>query len=577
MANLRKKVITGLTGILLAAATIFPSKAQERVIIDNFSQPNDTTLNYYGSGDVLLDKTIDWKDALRLDSLIQGTFTDYSDDRLLDRADINGDEVINSQDKEILEEKLNNLRDYLPSNWNKSDPLEKEEWFEKMVVIDKTDEINSIDCKDFSNPFRINFHGFKSLENVDPNEFKYEFSKNNRFNIPVYSVSATTTSGTPHAFSSVLIGENPFSFNDWYFIEVGDLSTPDRKVFPGDWDMALGEDVEIDYLWNMNPETAGGSISKIIRWYLDENGNANLIEAEPYLIPSNPNKDKISPEINLSISDSSYYNSNVSLEYLVKENQTFLDSTYYELNGNKKNIECSVPYYSGFIGTDSISGTESLTLPEGEYNLVFFANDIAKPQGNKTIEKRTFFVDKTAPKINITYPQEQNYVGSVDSLVFSIFDENLDSCAYSIDNGETKTCFPSQSSGQNTIELSGLEGANTWSIYTKDKAGNFSKEEVNFNIIPDAVEKEVVEDYFKAYPNPTTGNLNFEFYLDAPKDLKFSVHSITGKRLEERIIKGNQGDNKATSDFSEYSSGLYIYRFEGLDKGDVKTGKVVKQ
>ena len=33
-------------------------QAQERLIIDPFSQPNDTTLNYYGSGDVFLTQSV---------------------------------------------------------------------------------------------------------------------------------------------------------------------------------------------------------------------------------------------------------------------------------------------------------------------------------------------------------------------------------------------------------------------------------------------------------------------------------------------------------------------------------------
>jgi len=83
MTQFKQKLIKGLSAFLLAGALFFPreSKGQERVIINNFSQPNDTTLNYYGSGDVFLDKTIDWKDAYRLDSIIDGTFTDPLDDR----------------------------------------------------------------------------------------------------------------------------------------------------------------------------------------------------------------------------------------------------------------------------------------------------------------------------------------------------------------------------------------------------------------------------------------------------------------------------------------------------------------
>ena len=67
MTKFIQKLIKGLSAFLLASAFLFPKlQAQERVILDNFSQPNDTTLNYYGSGDVNLDKIINWQDASSL-------------------------------------------------------------------------------------------------------------------------------------------------------------------------------------------------------------------------------------------------------------------------------------------------------------------------------------------------------------------------------------------------------------------------------------------------------------------------------------------------------------------------------
>ena len=91
MNKIKQKLIGSLTGILLAGFMLCPLKAQERFIIDNFSQPNDTTLNYYGSG-------------------IQTS----------DGMDIDGDGISStSQDQQILEDFLNKNIAYLPSHWNK--------------------------------------------------------------------------------------------------------------------------------------------------------------------------------------------------------------------------------------------------------------------------------------------------------------------------------------------------------------------------------------------------------------------------------------------------------------------------
>jgi hypothetical protein len=246
-----QRLIKGLSAFLLAGALLFPkAQAQERVIIDNFSQPNDTTLNYYGSGDINKDNTITWQDASILDSLIQGTFTDPLDDRLTDRADINGDGVKDNQDKQTLENYLNENINYLPSNWNKSNTAEKTSWFEKMVEIDKTDTIApGTLCFHYSAPFAINFHGFKSLEGVNPENFEWKFSKNGKFNIPVYYVNTKHITDQPHTINGVLIGDNPFDFNDWYFIE----PQTDEKVEPGDRSMAKDNYVEINKL-NINKD-----------------------------------------------------------------------------------------------------------------------------------------------------------------------------------------------------------------------------------------------------------------------------------------------------------------------------------
>ena len=572
MTRFKQKLIRGLGAFLLAGALLFPKvQAQERLIIDNFSQQNDTTLNYYGSGDINLDNAINYQDVDRLNSLINKTFSDPLDDRLTDRADINGDEVIDNQDKLDLENYLNENINYLPSNWNKSNTAEKTSWFEKMVEIDETDKISSVLCYEFAIPLAINFHGFESLKDVNPDDFKWKFSKNGRFNIPIYYVNTTTTSGTPHAINGVLIRDNPFDFNHWYFIEPFN----DKEINSGDWNMAINNYVKINKL-NIN-EDGTSSTSLIIMWFLDESGNPTLTYTKPYVVPSNPNKDTIPPEINLSISDSSYFNSSVNLEYLVKENQTFLDSAYYGLNGNKQDIDCELPYTSIIsLPVDSISGTIPLASEEGEYDLVFFAKDIAKPQGNETIKNIKFFIDKTPPEINFIYPEaNKEYVGSVDSMVVAVTDAHpSDTVNYTI-NG---TDYSVAHSDTITVSTTSVEGKNNnYSITALDKAGNPSTAEVNFNIVPDAVEKpKTLEDYFKFYPNPVSNIGNFEFSLDKPQNLRFSVYDITGKQLEQKVFEGNLGENKVSHDFSKYSSQICIYRVEG-DKGYVKTGKVFKK
>ena len=581
MTRFKQKLIKGLSTFLLAVALLFPkAQAQERVIIDNFSQPNDTTLNYYGSGDINKDNTITWQDASRLDSLIQGTFTDPLDDRLTDRADINGDGVKDNQDKQTLGNYLNQNINYLPSNWNKSNTVEKTSWFEKIIKIDKTDTISlSEGCDHFAIPLAINFNGFSCLEGVDPTDFEWEFSKTGRFNMPIYYVTTTTTLGKRHAVNGgLLIGKKPFDFYSWKFTEPSN----DDDINAGDWNMAKDNYVKINKL-NINKDGTYNALP-IITWYLDENGIPTIadIPYNPYpaVVPSNPNKDTIPPEITLtSPIDSAFYNSSVNLEYLVKENQTFLDSAYYGLNDNKQYIDC-VDSQIPIFPVNSISGIIPLASEEGEYDFIFYAKDIAKPQANETIKNIKFFIDKAPPEVNMIYPEaDKDYVGKVDSMVVAVTDAHPgDTVNYTI-NG---TDYFVAHSDTITVNTTSIEGQNTYSVSTTDKAGNPSYTETNFNIVPDAVEEikeekeKTLESYFKVYPNPASDVVNFEFSLEVPQNLRFRIQDITGRQLEQRVIKGNLGENKVLYDFSKYASQICIYTIKG-DKGYVKTGKVVKK
>jgi len=737
-----------LYGLPIALASFLPmkSQAQERLIIDNFSQPNDTTLNYYGSGDVNEDNVLNWNDYYAM-----GSFQN-------DMSDINGDGVINNNDKVILQNYLNGNLNHLPSDWNKLNTTEKTNWFEKMVRVDQTDTISAssiFDCGHFAVTFAINFHGFKSLEDGVSSDFRWRlFTKNSRFNIPVTTVGTMAIFEQPHAINGVLIGDNPLNFSDWYFVE----PQTDQKVLPGiSWSMYNNNRVYNNSIQEINPKDGAISELPLILWYLDENGVPTLLDSSLYMVTSNPNKDTTPPQLNLSspVTDSIYNHSEVNLEYLVKENQTFLDSCKYKLNNASwqyiRCIDSKIPIFP----TDSISGTISLPAIEGENNLIFYASDIAKPEtnkatknikffvdktppttsddvpeawqnsdfnvtltpndalsgvvstkycisssddyctpdteytepvsitdenakyfryfstdkaenkqdivsraikldkttpeidisspeanefykdmgevrftitdanldscfysadngqtktyfpytsglestlnitsnegpnkwalyakdkaGNKLEQEIEFIVDKTTPKIDITSPESKKYAEEVNDFVFTVTDANLDSCFYSADNGQTKTYFPCTSGAETTLNITSNEGLNNWSLYAKDKAGNKLEQNVVFEFVPDSVEENPLEKSFKEYPNPTTGPVNFEFYLNTPENLRFNVYNIAGKELENIVVEGNPGENKISYDFSKYSSGFYIYRFEGSGKRNVKTGKIIKR
>ncbi len=182
-----------------------------RWIINPFVQPNDSTLNWYGSGDVNKDNVLNSQDITKIIEIINGTYSNPSDTRLKDRADVNGDEVVNNSDRQLLENRVNGVINYLPGEWNKlTTKAERVDWLTKMLEIDKTDELQYIPgewvCGDFARQIVINFHGFTEL-GFDEN---LGLKDNGRFNIPVnYLLIIPRNVGTEaHAINITYTGDN---------------------------------------------------------------------------------------------------------------------------------------------------------------------------------------------------------------------------------------------------------------------------------------------------------------------------------------------------------------------------------
>ncbi|MDD4640015.1 MAG: dockerin type I repeat-containing protein [Bacteroidales bacterium] len=206
-----------------------------KYVIDLFSQPNDSTLNWYGSGDVDGDNVSSTTNDIQLlEKIINGTHRvnvnsdDVVERRTLDRADVNGDNAVNSEDLELLKQKNSGSIPYLPGEWNKlQTPEERETWIEKMRAVQgEIWEPGAKDCSDFSKEFEINFHGFGNLgfSGTTPGVTEnttIELKDNGRFNLPVYQVGiGPFTIGRPgHAMNGIVTKDSLKVFHDNYFIE----------------------------------------------------------------------------------------------------------------------------------------------------------------------------------------------------------------------------------------------------------------------------------------------------------------------------------------------------------------------
>ena len=181
-----KSLVKLIAPVLLATALLFSpvkANAQTTFTINPFAQPNDTSMVYYGSGDVDSNNIRDWDDY----NLIEGAQSD--------QADIDGDGIPGTQEDAGLFAKYLNGDTLLPQiNWANPNlkTEQRKDWVKKMLKIDKTNEITPVRdywmCGQYSTQTIINFHGFSELkDSTIASKFpKYNLDNLGRFNLPVY-------------------------------------------------------------------------------------------------------------------------------------------------------------------------------------------------------------------------------------------------------------------------------------------------------------------------------------------------------------------------------------------------------
>lgn len=90
---------------------------------------------------------------------------------------------------------------------------------------------------------------------------------------------------------------------------------------------------------------------------------------------------------------------------------------------------------------------------------------------------RTIFLN-FAPLISIVYPTATTY-SSVTQLNYTVSDNNLQNCWYTLNSGVTNTSI---TCGNNVSGLAATPGGNTWTVYANDTTGNSNSSTVIFSI-----------------------------------------------------------------------------------------------
>ncbi|MCK4997486.1 hypothetical protein KAS08_04225 [Candidatus Pacearchaeota archaeon] len=203
-----------------------------------------------------------------------------------------------------------------------------------------------------------------------------------------------------------------------------------------------------DHLWNISCQ--------------DNAGNLNFSETRNFTVSDTP------PTVELLTADLTWFDSSsVDLEYNVTDNDQIENCSLY-INGiyNQTN---STPIIQGASLDFSIVG-----VLDGEYNWSVSCIDNANLV-TSTINQ-TFYVDTTAPVVNLNLPVNLTISPSPDvNFNFTALD-NLDSnltCDLIMDSNILVPAFSATNNTLTNNLITGLvDGAHTWNVNCTDEAGN---------------------------------------------------------------------------------------------------------
>ncbi|MDI6779785.1 MAG: hypothetical protein QME25_06280, partial [Bacteroidota bacterium] len=115
----------------------------------------------------------------------------------------------------------------------------------------------------FAMQLHLNFYGTSGYEIRPDSNFIYDTTNIEKFNIPLYTVSRSSSTGG-HGMDAILVGENPLNWDDWSFVEPQNDSI---NVQSGTWNIPLNSKIEIKQTY----------------WYYDKNKKGNVWFRTPFL------------------------------------------------------------------------------------------------------------------------------------------------------------------------------------------------------------------------------------------------------------------------------------------------------
>ncbi|MFH1270070.1 MAG: LamG domain-containing protein, partial [Nanoarchaeota archaeon] len=150
--------------------------------------------------------------------------------------------------------------------------------------------------------------------------------------------------------------------------------------------------------------------------------------------------------------------------------------TYYTIGNSAWTFNGTIDdvmIFNRSLGSDEIQSLYNSSEYSYEHNFIGLSESVHtftgyavdksgdRNQTNARIVNVT--ADITLPDISLVYPQSTTYHHNVSTLNYTVSDENIDSCWYSIDNGAANSS--AVSCGINFTGITSVEGSNTWTVW----------------------------------------------------------------------------------------------------------------
>lgn len=213
-------------------------------------------------------------------------------------------------------------------------------------------------------------------------------------------------------------------------------------------------------------------------------------------------KDINQPQIVINTPASNNLYDNIAPIFNVEISDPNLDTSWYSLDGGLTNYI--------FTTNSSINQTLWESTPDGQVDIVFYANDTAE---NLIFDSVTVRKDTHAPVITITSPNSYDLFGnSTISFNVEIFDLNLEKMWYTIVGSLTNITFISNGTIDTALWNSFGSGDLTLVFYANDTHGRISMNNVIISKDIDPPSISII--------NPTSGDT---FYV-TPPDFEITVN-----------------------------------------------------